>query len=85
MTCLLFAGGDSPYFPWPNFAAVILFTIIVMAWLRRNARRDILTRAEERSALAIVRDMNARLGRLTQNRTAANDLLKHRGEATIHS
>ena len=81
MTCLLFAGSDSPYFPWPNVIATVVFAIIVMASLRNNARRDILTRAEQRQAINDARNLNARLRRLTDDRIVANNMLKSRGTA----
>jgi hypothetical protein len=78
MTCLLFAGSDSPYFPWPNFAAAVVFAIIVMAYLRRHARRDILTWFEQRQALKEMKDLNTRLGRLNDSRMEANRMLNSR-------
>ncbi|MGA2332285.1 MAG: hypothetical protein ABSG75_11050 [Syntrophales bacterium] len=85
MACLLFAGSDSPYFPWPNVIATLVFAIIVMAYLRNSARRDILTWADADSALETIRDLKRRVERLNSNRSAANAVMAKHYSVNIHA
>lgn len=80
--CLCMAGSDGDYFPWVNIVGTLVLVIMAMVHLRRHAKRDIMTWAEQRSALNSVRDLNRRFERLTENRRAANNILKSRGAAT---
>jgi len=47
---LILAGSDGPWFPWPNIAGVIIFSLSpVLAWrAERKARRRIIREAIDR-------------------------------------
>jgi len=83
--CLAAAGSDGDYFPWVNVIGTLILVIMAMVYLRNTQRSDILSRTEQRSALDNVRDINARIGRLTEGRIEANRILKSRGTAVSGS